>query len=400
MDERLERIKELDSLYVMQTYKRLPVAFVRGEGNRVWDTEGREYLDLVSGLGVSILGHSHPRVIEAIRRQAGEILHTTNLYYVEPQVELARLLVEHSFDGRCFFANSGAEANEGALKLARKHYYMLGEPRSKVVCALGSFHGRTIATLSATGQPSKWEKFGPVTPGFTHIPLNDIDAMEAAVDEETAAVMLEPIQGESGVNPASPDFLMSARSACDRYGALLILDEVQTGIGRTGKLFAHQHSGVRPDMMTLAKGLANGVPIGVLIASSKLGDVLQPGDHGSTFGGGFLACAAAVETLKVVIEEDLPGNAGRVGNKLLEKLESLKRRIPLVREVRGRGLMLAIQFDEDCARKVVLDCLERGVLVNDVTPDAVRLLPPLVISEEDALAGAGILEEVLTGLKD
>jgi acetylornithine aminotransferase/acetylornithine/N-succinyldiaminopimelate aminotransferase len=399
IDERLVFIEQKDKDYVMNTYKRLPVAFVRGEGVRLWDTTGREYLDLVSGLGVAVLGHCHPRVTRAINKQAGELLHTTNLYYIAPQVELAELLVENAFEGKCFFANSGAEANEGAIKLARKHHHSTGNPRTKVVCAEGSFHGRTLATMSATGQPSRWGPFEPVVPGFVHVPFNDVAALEEAVDGDTAAVMLEPIQGESGIRPATDDFMKAARGACDRTGALLIIDEVQSGLGRTGDLFACEHSGVRPDIMTLAKGLANGIPAACFIAAGGLGDVFTPGDHGSTFGGGFLACAAALETLRVLLEEDLKANAETIGRVLFGRLQSMVGRIPAVKEVRGRGLMLAVQLTDDSAREVVLGCLERGVLVNDVTPSAIRLLPPLIIREEEALGGLQVLEEVLAGFK-
>ncbi|MCJ7745029.1 MAG: aspartate aminotransferase family protein [Actinobacteria bacterium] len=398
MDERLDLIEKKDKQYVMNTYKRLPVAFVRGEGVRLQDSAGREYLDLVSGLGVAVLGHCHPRVTSAINRQAGELLHTTNLYYIEPQVELAELLVENSFEGKCFFANSGAEANEGAIKLARKHHHMLGNLRTKVVCVEGSFHGRTLAAMSATGQPSRWGPFEPVVPGFVHVPLNDIGALGKEIDENTAAVMLEPIQGESGIRPASDDFMMAARSSCDATGALLIVDEVQSGLGRTGDLFAYEHSGVRPDIMTLAKGIANGIPAACFVAAGALGDVFTPGDHGSTFGGGFLACSAALETLKVILEEDLKANAERIGRVLFERLEAMVDRIPAVTEVRGRGLMLAIQLDGEKASEAVLGCLERGVLTNDVTPSAVRILPPLIINEEEALEGLRVLEGVLSGL--
>lgn len=398
MDERLELIEQKNKKYVMTTYERLPVAFVRGEGVRLWDTEGREYLDLVSGLGVAILGHCHPRVTSAIDRQAGLLLHTTNLYYIEPQAELAELLVKNSFEGKCFFANSGAEANEGAIKLARKHHHLQGTHRTKVVCVEGSFHGRTLATMSATGQPSKWGPFEPVVPGFVHVPLNDVGALEKEIDEDTAAVMLEPVQGESGVRPASDGFMKAARSACDATGALLIVDEVQSGLGRTGDLFACEHSGVRPDIMTLAKGLANGIPAACFIAAGALGDVFVPGDHGSTFGGGFIACSAALETVRVLLEEDLKANAERIGRVLFEHLEAMVDRIPAVKEVRGRGLMLAVELEGKKARKVVLDCLERGVLTNDVTPSAVRILPPLIIKEEEALEGLQVLEGVLSGL--
>ena len=398
MDERLELIEQKNEKYVMTTYERLPIAFVRGEGVRLWDTEGREYLDLVSGLGVAILGHCHPRVTSAIDRQAGLLLHTTNLYYIEPQAELAELLVKNSFEGKCFFANSGAEANEGAIKLARKHHHLQGTHRTKVVCVEGSFHGRTLATMSATGQPSKWGPFEPVVPGFVHVPLNDVGALEKEIDEDTAAVMLEPVQGESGVRPASDGFMKAARSACDATGALLIVDEVQSGLGRTGDLFACEHSGVRPDIMTLAKGLANGIPAACFIAAGALGDVFVPGDHGSTFGGGFIACSAALETVRVLLEEDLKANAERIGRVLFEHLEAMVDRIPAVKEVRGRGLMLAVELEGKKARKVVLDCLERGVLTNDVTPSAVRILPPLIIKEEEALEGLQVLEGVLSGL--
>lgn len=399
MDERLAHLKELDSMCVMQTYKRLPVAFVRGEGTRLWDSGGREYLDLVAGLGVTVLGHSHPAVTEAVCSQAARLLHTTNLYYIEPQAELAKLLSENCFEGRCFFANSGAEANEGALKLARKYHFMNGRPRSKVVGALGSFHGRTLATLSATGQPSRWEPFAPVVPGFAHVPLNDVEALGRAIDSETAAVIIEPILGEGGVHPATAEFLAAAREACDREGAVLVFDEVQSGMGRTGTFFAFEPSGVKPDVVTMAKGLANGVPAAAFIAAGKFGEVLAPGDHGTTFGGGFLACAAALATISTLLEQDLAGNAERVGLLLMKRLRELQR-LPAVTGVRGRGLMLAVQLDRDSAREVVMGCLERGVLVNDVSPSAVRVLPPLILSEEEALQGAAVLAEVISGLKD
>ena len=316
MDEVLEKTMRLDGAYTMQTYKRLPVAFARGEGTRLWDTAGKDYLDMVGGLGVTVLGHCHPAVTEAICRQASTLLHTTNLYYVAPQAELASLLVERTFpDSRCFFANSGAEANEGALKLARKHHFLGGGARDKVVCLLGSFHGRTLATMSATGQPAKWQPFSPVVPGFTHVPLNDAGALAAAVDETTAAVVLEPILGEGGVYPLEPGFIQAAREACDRTGALLIADEVQSGMWRTGTFYAIEDAGVTPDIITIAKGLANGVPAAAFMAAGELGEVLVPGDHGTTFGGGFLACAAAVETVRTILDERLFENAARVAKR-------------------------------------------------------------------------------------
>ncbi len=398
MDRDLQKTIDLDSHFVMQTYKRLPVAFVRGEGCRLWDTEGKEYLDLLAGLGVTVLGHCHPLVTEAVAGQASRLLHTTNLYYVEPQAELARLLTENFFEGRCFFANSGAEANEGALKLARKYHFQKGEPRQKVVCALGSFHGRTLATMSATGQPAKWEPFQPVVPGFIHVPLNDVRYLEEAVDEDTSALIIEPVLGEGGVYPASPEFLRAARDACDATGAVFIADEIQSGMGRTGKFFAYEHSGITPDVVTIAKGLANGVPAAAFIARGELGETLEPGEHGTTFGGGFLACAAAVATINAIIDEGVMENAAVIGKTLKAKLEELTA-LPHVEEVRGLGLMLAVQLKVDAARAVVGSCLERGVLVNDVSPSAVRLLPPLILSEKEGLEGVEVLQEVLASLE-
>lgn len=398
MDELLAKVQSLDAQYTMQTYKRLPVAFTRGSGTRLWDSAGREYLDMVGGLGVTVLGHCHPAVTEAICEQAARLVHTTNLYYVEPQAELAQLLVEKTFPGsRCFFANSGAEANEGALKLARKYHFTRGGGRDKIVCLLGSFHGRTLATMSATGQPSKWQPFSPVMPGFAHVPVNDVGALERAVDAHTAAVVLEPIQGEGGIRPLSDKYLQAARAACDSTGALLITDEVQSGMGRTGTFYAAQVSGVVPDVITVAKGLANGVPAAAFLARGEFGEVLAPGDHGTTFGGGFLACAAALATVRTVLEQDLAGNAGRVGGTLASRLKSMVGAVPGVSEVRGRGLMLAVQLESDVARRVVELGLEKGVIFNDVSPSAVRMLPALTLSEEDAMKAADVLEEVLRG---
>lgn len=400
MDVTLAHLRELDARYVMQTYRRLPVAFTRGLGTRLWDSAGREYLDLVGGLGVVVLGHGHPAVTAAIKEQAERLIHTTNLYYVEPQALLARALVEGTFPGaKCFFCNSGAEANEGALKLARKYHFLCGDPRSKVVCLLKSFHGRTLATLSATGQPGKWEPFGPVVEGFMHVACNDTAALEAAVDGQTAAVLLEPVLGEGGVFPLEDEFLTAARRLCDETGAVLIFDEVQSGMGRTGAFLASSASGVKPDVLTMAKGLANGIPIGVFMGTGEFGDVLEPGDHGTTFGGGFLACAAGLACVRSVIDEGLPDNADSVGEALKGALEEMVGTVPHVTGVRGRGLMLAAQLDAPLARDVVLACLQRGLVVNDVAPDAVRALPPLTLTEEEALEGARILAEALAAVQ-
>ncbi|MBN2168052.1 MAG: acetylornithine transaminase [Actinobacteria bacterium] len=390
-----DQIKNLDNKYVMRTYNRLPVAFSEGKGARIWDTAGKEYIDLVSGIGVNILGHCHPVVVEAICNQAGRMVHTSNLYYIEPQAELAELICQHTFPGRCFFTNSGAEANEGALKLARKHHYDMGKPRKEFVCLKGSFHGRTFITLTATGQPGKWEPFMPLVPGFSHVTLDDIEELESAVSEETAAVMLEVIQGESGVNAASHEFIQAAREICDRTGALLILDEVQTGLGRTGTLFAYERTGVRPDILTIAKGLANGVPIGAFLAVPDIARAFNHGDHASTFGGNYLACAAAIATLKTLIEEDLPGRAETVGSRLMAGLRSMTADMSVVKEVRGVGLMIGIELKKNISREVVVACLDKGVIVNAVTPNTVRLLPPLIVEEEDAMEGIETLVNVL-----
>ena len=394
-DGGFERIKDLDEQYIMRTYRRLPVAFVRGSGCWLYDISGNKYLDMVSGLGAVPLGHCHQDVTEAIKKQAETVIHTTNLFYIEPQAELAKMIVDSSFPGKCFFANSGAEANEGALKLCRKYHFEKGQTREKYVCAYGSFHGRTFATLSATGQPAKWDPFKPVVPGFHHVPWNDTDALEREVDADTCAVFLEPIQGESGVYPATVEYLKAARSICDSTGALLVLDEVQTGIARTGKMFAYEHYGILPDVMTLAKGLGNGVPIGAFIASEKCAFALKAGDHGSTFGGGFLACAAGIATLNYIIGKNLTDHVREVGTFLWDELERIKREIPVVTGIRGLGLMLALQLEMEVSREVVVECLKRGVIVNDVNPSSVRLLPPLTITLEEVSHGIGILEEVL-----
>lgn len=391
-----DEIVKLDARYVMQTYRRLPVAFVRGEGTRLFDSAGREYLDMVGGLGVTVLGHRHPAVTRAICSQAETLLHTTNLYYVEPQARLAELLVERTLPGyRCFFANSGAEANEGALKLARKWHFSSGRARDKVVSVLGSFHGRTLATMSATGQPARREAFGPVVPGFTHVPPNDLGALEEAVDENTCAVMLEPVLGEGGVRPLEVEFIRAAREACDRTGALLIADEVQSGMGRTGTFYAIESSQVHPDVVTMAKGLANGVPAAVFMARGELGEVLSPGDHGTTFGGGFLACAAGLATVGTILDEGLCANAAAVGRALIGKLKEVQAASGWITEVRGRGLMVAVELDGPAARDVVLEGLAMGVLYNDVSPTAVRMLPALNLSDRDAMRAADVLARAI-----
>ncbi len=365
---------ELADKYLMHTGKRLPVTFVRGRGCLVYDDAGREYLDLVAGIAVNVLGHAHPEVAAAVASQAHSLIHASNLYFTQPQVELAQRLVELSFPARVFFGNSGAEANEAAIKIARKWGTRNKGGAYEIVTSIGSFHGRTMATITAGGQPKYSEPFKPLPDGFVHVPYNDLDAIKAATRNETAAVMLEPIMGEIGVIPARPGYLEGVRRWCDEQNLLLILDEVQTGIGRTGRWFAHQHDGITPDVMTLAKGLGGGVPIGAVIAAPRA-DVFEPGDHGSTFGGNPLACAAALAVLHVVERDGLVGHAAEMGDLLDSALGDLGGL-----ETRGRGLMRAVQFAEPKAKPFQQACLEAGVIVNAVDDHSVRLVPPLIIS--------------------
>ena len=369
-------IPELADRYLMHTGKRLPVTFVRGRGCLVYDETGKEYLDLVAGIAVNVLGHAHPEVAAAVASQAHSLIHASNLYYTQPQVELAQRLVELSFPSRVFFANSGAEANEAAIKIARKWGARHKHGAFQIITSIGSFHGRTMATVTAGGQPKYSDPFKPLPDGFVHVPYNDLEAVKSATSKDTAAVMLEPVMGEIGVIPAKPGYLEGVRKWCDDQGLLLILDEIQTGIGRTGRWFAHQHDGITPDVMTLAKGLGGGVPIGAVIASPKA-DVFEPGDHGSTFGGNPLACAAALSVLHVVERDGLVGHAAEMGDLLDGVLGDLG-----AKETRGRGLMRAIEFGEPYAKPFQQACLEAGVLVNAVDDHSVRLVPPLIISPD------------------
>ncbi len=382
--------------FLMRTYDRLPVLFVRGHGTRLWDDKGKEYVDFVSGLGACIAGHCHAEIIAAVVRQATQLIHVSNLYHTRPQGELAEILVKHTFADRVFFCNSGTEANEAAIKLARKYMRTVrGEERPRVVTALRSFHGRTYGSLAATGQPEKAEPFRPLPEGFIHVPFNDVRALEEAVDETTCAVLLEPVQGEGGVYVAEPSYLKRAREICRERGALLILDEVQTGMGRTGALFAHQHFGVVPDVMTVAKGLAGGLPIGAVLATEEVAKGFVPGDHGSTFGGNPVACAAALAVLTVLQEEQLVENAALVGKYFRERLQSLQEKSTKAVEVRGLGLMLALELEGADARELVLRCLERGFLVNNIGERILRFLPPLSVSTREVGGLIEVLEELL-----
>jgi predicted acetylornithine/succinylornithine family transaminase len=365
---------ELADRYLMQVGRRLPVTFVRGQGCLLYDDANREYLDMVAGIAVNLLGHSHPDVVATVAQQAARLIHTSNLYYTEPQVELARSLVDLSFPARVFFCNSGAEANEAAIKLARKWGTRNRDGAFEIITSIGSFHGRTLAAVTAGGQHKYSDPFKPLPEGFVHVPYNDLDAIESATSARTVAVMLEPVMGEIGVIPAAPGYLERVREWCDRHNLLLILDEVQTGLGRTGRWFAHQHAGITPDVMTLAKGLGGGLPIGACLANPRA-DVFEPGDHGSTFGGNPLACAAAATVLRVIERDGLVGHAAEMGEMLHSSLQDLG-----AKQVRGVGLMQAFEFEHTRAKPFQQACLEAGLIVNAVDDYSVRLVPPLIIS--------------------
>jgi predicted acetylornithine/succinylornithine family transaminase len=383
----LAELQALEAASLMRTYARFPVEFVRGEGARLWDAEGNEYLDFICGISVTNVGNCHPRVVEAVREQAGRLLHVGNLYYTEPAMRLARRLAESSLGGRVFLCNSGAEANEAAIKLARK-----ARPGGDVVVVHGAFHGRTYGALSATPQESKQAPFAPLVPGFRAV-APEPSALYAAVDQSTAAVLLEPIQGETGVNVLSEDLLRAAREACEEHGAALIFDEIQCGMGRTGTLWAYQQTGVVPDAVTAAKALAGGLPIGALITGERLAEVLVPGDHGSTFGGGPVVCAAALAVLEILEDPGLLARVGELGERLAAGLE----RLPHVQAVRGRGLMLACDVEVSAPEVVRRALLQQRLVLNATGPATVRLLPPLNLSEAEVDEGLERLGAALDG---
>jgi acetylornithine/N-succinyldiaminopimelate aminotransferase len=386
----------LSEQYVAHTYARYPVVLVRGKGTRVWDQEGEEYLDFVSGLAVCNLGHCHPRVVKTIQGQAEKLIHVSNFYYIEPQIQLASLLCKHSFADKVFFCNSGAEANEGALKLARKFAKEeIGKDRYEIITMEGSFHGRTLATLTATGQEKFHKGYEPLMPGFKYVPFNDIGAVKKAIDPKTCAVMVEPIQGEGGVNCPSEGYLKALREICDENRLLLIFDEIQVGMGRTGKLFAYEHEGVEPDMLTLAKSLAGGVPIGALLIKQEISDGFKPGDHASTFGGNPLASAAGVAALTAILEEGMLENCRKMGDYFLSELDKMKNKFPFIKEVRGKGLILGMELKID-GSSIVKEMLKKRVLINCTMGNILRFLPPLIVTQEEIDRVVATLEEVLT----
>ncbi|MGE5618927.1 MAG: aspartate aminotransferase family protein [Sphingomonadaceae bacterium] len=386
--------QQLEKRLYMGVFRRTPLVIVKGEGSRVWDENGRAYLDLVAGWAVNSLGHCHPVVVNAVREQVGTLIQTSNQYYTLPQLELAQLLVDNSAMDRVFFSNSGAEANEGAVKLARKYGKTRLGGAYEVITTLKSFHGRTLAMVAATGKPAYQKDFVPLPAGFVNVPYNDIDAIVKATSEKTCAVLLEPIQGEGGVNIPDESYLADLRAWCSERKLLLMMDEIQTGVARTGTLWGYQQFGIEPDVMTVAKGVAGGVTIGAFLCKEEVA-VLEPGDHGSTFGGNPLSCAAGAAVMRYVVENDLPAHVRRVGAHLMDRLLALKARHSEITDVRGRGLLAAIEFSEEKAATVLGRCLERGLLINSVSPTILRLMPALTITEAEIDEAMDILESAL-----
>ena len=378
-----EELKQDAARYMMQTYTRQPLSIVRGHGTKVYDIEGREYLDFVAGIAVNILGHGHPDLVQAIQQQAAQLIHTSNLYYTEPQVKLAQMLVEHSFADKVFFCNSGAEANEAAIKLARRYSYeKYGAGRFEIVTMKNSFHGRTMATLTATGQDKVQKGYDPLLQGFTYVAFNNLDQLEQAVTGKTAAIMLEPIQGEGGIYAADRQYLKQVRELCAQKDVLLIFDEIQTGMGRTGTLFAYEQLGVQPDIMTLAKALGGGVPIGACLATDTVARAFSPGSHASTFGGNPLACAAGLAVCRALLDGHVLDHARRMGEHFAKGLSECQARHRVVREVRGLGLLQGMELEID-AKTVVSECLARGILINATGEHVLRFVPSLIITQPE-----------------
>jgi len=393
----MSKWQELESKYFMHTVDRVPVTLVKGEGARVWDDDGRQYLDFVAGWAVNSLGHCHPVVARALAEQARTLIQVSNQFYTIPQLQLAEILAQHSCLDKVFISNSGAEANEGAVKLARRYGKQRRDGAYEVISANGSFHGRTLSMVAASGQAKHQQPYLPLSPGFINVEYNNIDAIKSATNEKTCAVILEPLQGEGGVNIPDDDYLKKVREWCDEKGILLILDEIQTGIGRLGTLFAYEQYGVEPDIMTLAKGLGSGVPIGTFMVKDSA-NVFVPGEHGSTFGGNPLVCAAAYATLKYIIENGIADNAKKVGAYFKGRLEEQRNKYSVITDVRGRGLLLAMEFDREIAADLLKSCLGNGLLVNRVKPNALRFMPPLIIGNGEVDEAVNILDKVLAAV--
>jgi predicted acetylornithine/succinylornithine family transaminase len=395
-----KKIMDESKKYLMNTYKRCPIVLRKGRGMKVWSSDGKEYLDFIGGIAVNCLGHCHPKIVIALQKQAQRLLHVSNLFYIEPQVKLAKLLTSLSCGDKVFFCNSGAEANEAAIKLVRKYakdHSALN--KFEIIAAHGSFHGRTLATLSATGQEKFKKGFEPLMPGFKHVPFNDVQALEKAITKNTCAVMLEPIQGEIGIRMPYKGYLKDVRRICDEHGILLILDEVQTGIGRTGKFFAYEHFDIEPDIITLAKGLGGGVPIGAVIAKEHVAASFVPGSHATTFGGNPLSCTAAIATVDTVLEDGiLLDNCMRMGDYFIKNLNMLKKDFPsLIADVRGMGLMIGMELTSH-GDPIVTACAERGILINCTAGNVLRFTPPLIVTEKEIDHLVGIMEDIFGGI--
>ncbi|MEQ6358388.1 acetylornithine transaminase [Thermoanaerobacter thermohydrosulfuricus] len=384
-----------DKKYLMNTYSRYPITLVEGKGTKMWDDKGNVYLDFVAGIAVNSLGHCHPALVDAIKNQSEKLIHCSNLYWNENQIQLAKTIAENSFGDKVFFVNSGAEANEGAIKLARKYASLkYGSKRYKVISAKNSFHGRTFGALTATGQEKYHKGFGPLLSGFKYVPFNDIDALYEAIDDEVCAIMLEVVQGEGGIHEATPEYIKAAREICDENDILFIIDEVQTGIGRTGKLFGYEHYGITPDIMTLAKGLGGGFPIGAIVAKEDKA-VFQPGDHASTFGGSPLACAAGIAVMNEITKEGFLDSVAQKGEYFRRKLKNLKEKYSVIKEVRGKGLMIGCEMDMEEASDIVTKAMGKGLLINCISHNVLRFVPPLTVTEEEIDTALIILEDVL-----
>ncbi len=390
-----QEIMDCNQKYFMNVFSgRYPLVAEDGQGIKVYDKNGKQYYDFLAGIGVNALGHKHPKLMSALKEQVEKVVHLSNLYYIEPQAYLEKLLIENSCTDKVFFTNSGAESNEGAIKLARKYFKVKGKNKYEIISANNSFHGRSLATLAATGQEKYRKSFNPLPVGFKYIPFNDLDAAKEAISSQTAAIMVEPVQGEGGIYPATLEYLKGLRELCDKKDILLIFDEIQCGIGRIGTLFAYEHFGVEPDILTLAKALGGGVPIGAFLAKEEIANSFVPGDHGSTFGGNPLATKAGYTTVKTIMKENILDNVQDMGKYFKEQLEKLKEEIPAIIEVRGLGLMLALQFEETVsAKEVVNSMFASGFLINAVQEHALRFLPPLIVKKEE-------IDMLIVALKD
>ncbi|MCG8483729.1 MAG: acetylornithine transaminase [Clostridia bacterium] len=393
----LLNIIEKDKAYFMNVYgDRTPVCFSHGDGCCLWDIDGKKYYDFLGGIAVSSLGHCHPKLTKALKDQVDKLLHTSSLYYIESQANLAEALVQHSCSDKVFFCNSGAEANEGAIKLARKYSKKQGlENRYEIITLQNSFHGRTLTTVAATGQEKYQKPFMPLMPGFKYAPINDIQALQNAITPMTCAIMLELIQGESGVHPVDQKYMDAVKTLCDENNLLLIIDEIQTGIGRTGKLFAYEHYNIEPDIFTLAKGLGGGVPIGAVCAKDSVASAFQPGDHGTTFGGNPLVCSAGLAVIDTLVQDGLVENASSVGAYFKEQLLTLKEKHPVVKEVRGQGLMIGIELSSEISKKLSTELFQKGFLAGSVGTTTLRFLPPLVVTQKEVDILIDALDDIL-----